>query len=197
MTPFRDSCWLAGPVLLSYVTHLYCSYVAWKELFPFRQFLGSFSSGVPMQPIPNEDFYSPNTHYQLCLEKGPESCPTACTSPPPPPIACWGSRGMQAPVAPPPLPGITGTSHHPYTRVCTRGASQPCPSGYVGETKEDGRALWQAALPALQTSHHIRPLTLLYLLCTTPGSLNSSIDKLLGKFSLPRDKHQHQAADKH
>lgn len=104
MTPFRDSCWLAGPVLLSYVTHLYCSYVAWKELFPFRQFLGSFSSGVPMQPIPNEDFYSPNTHYQLCLEKGPESCPTACTSPPPPPplpIACWGSRGMQAPVAPP------------------------------------------------------------------------------------------------
>lgn len=128
MTPCRDSCWLAGPVLLSYVTHLYCSYIAWKELFPFRHFLGSFSPGEPVQSIPNEDFYSPNTNYHLCLEEGPETCPTACTSPP---IACWGSRGMQVTVAPP-LPGITGTSHHPYTSVCTRGASQPCPSGYVG-----------------------------------------------------------------
>lgn len=102
MTPFRDSCWLAGPVLLSYVTHLYCSYVAWKELFPFRQFLGSFSSGVPMQPIPNEDFYSPNTHYQLCLEKGPESCPTACTSPPPPPPHCLLGQQRDAGTSSPP-----------------------------------------------------------------------------------------------
>lgn len=168
-----------------------------RSYSPSGSFWGPSPQGCPCSPSPMRTFTALIHTTSSVWRRDQSHAPLPAQAPPPPPIACWGSRGMQAPVAPPPLPGITGTSHHPYTRVCTRGASQPCPSGYVGETKEDSRALWQAALPALQTSHHIRPLTLLYLLCTTPGSLNSSIDKLLGKFSLPRDKHQHQAADKH